>query len=68
MFLSCVNPAGGLRVPIHTQHCCSWGGSWYSSAGRHWTGSILKQNYLHPQLGKHNAVSLASISFLDPQI
>lgn len=44
------------------------GGSWYSSAGRHWTGSILKQNYLYPQLGKHNAVSLASISFLDPQI
>jgi len=44
------------------------GGSWHSSAGRHWTGSILKQIYLYPQLGKHNAVSLASISFLDPQI
>lgn len=44
------------------------GGSWHSFVGRHWTGSILKQNYLYPQLGKHNAVSLASISFLDPQI
>lgn len=26
MFLSRVNSAGGLCVPIHTQHCCSWGG------------------------------------------
>lgn len=41
----------------------SWGGSWHSSAG-----TVLKQNYLYPQLGKHNAVSLASISFLNPQI